>query len=462
MGRTAKTPPKGRKPVPATRNATRDLPSDDEAGVIPKLHSVLHRRKTVSATRNATRNLPSDDEVEVVPKVHSVASASGAKAGRNTPGHDYSEIRKALKKTNYFSASDGFSSDDDDEKFTPAKKKKARTTVTPDCPSSDNDMKKKKAKKLDLTVRHLSFPSNGSIASNDSGTNSISDRLSVLHPVAANVRSTSNVARSTSLLSGHDGDVATLPSTSSPSGQIGTPVSRISSVPAIQSLTNFGIFPANPNATAGNHQNGTRTTELRAVIINGTDGNSDILLRCEPVGLNHTLSWSEKLFSDAVRQKEAWVTSLNISSETFPWFHENTPRNNNRNYPIKLFYIPAGNVVTTHHVLRLCRYICERINSMPGNNTTLLVNESTLMWLQGHTVWSDVVGVNKACQMVANSKGTPFPGFYELHENFIHTYFHVNSFTLELMNYFHAPESTLHPNININSSNDENFINDQN
>jgi hypothetical protein len=453
MGRTTKSPPKPRKTVPATRNAGRDLHSDDEAEVVPK-----HRRKTVSVTRNAPRDLPSVEEAEIVSKLHSVTSASLGKADGNTPGHDYSEIRKALKKTNYFSASDGFSSDDDDEeKLTQAKRKKSRNTVTPDSPGSDDGMKKKKAKKLDFTVRQLSFPSNGSNASNESVTNSISDRLSDFHRAAANERSTSNVARSTSSLSGHNGTA-----TSNPSGQIGTPVSRISNVSAIQSLTNFGIRPANSNVTAGSHQNGTRTTELRAVIIPGIDGNSDILLRCEPVGLNHTMSWPEKLLSDAVRQKEAWVTSLNISSETFPWFHENTPRNNHRNYPIKLFYIPAGNVVTTHHVLRLCRYICERINSMPGNNTTMLVNENTFMWLEGHTVWSDVVGVNKACQMVSNAKGTPFPGFYELHDNFIHTYFHVNSFTLELMNYFHAPESTLHPNINIDSSNDGTFINNPN
>lgn len=420
MGRTARTPPKNRKPAPVSKKTTREVFSDDEVEVVPP------------AVRRGKSNSPKKARL----------------------GDEYDDIRKALRKSSntkcYSSGSEALSSDDE-EKLTPKKiasKKKHSVFVTPDSPNSDDETKKKKPKPFNLNnmkVHNLNFNSNMSNDSDASVALSVSNNFEDIAedpPLraaatlstsrAGTLQSTSNTAR----------NVATIPGQrSTGTGSTATAVAPANAI-VQANLANFGIRPA----TNGNQQPTPRISELRAVIIRGVDGNSDILLRCEPVGINHSISWPEKIFSDAVRNKEAWVTNLNIGSELFTWFHENIQQNNSRGYPVRLFYIPAANAVTIPQLMSLCTYICERISSVPGNNTVLNVNANRFLWLDENAVWSDVVGVTKACQMVVNAKGNVFPGFYELHHEFIHTFFQPESFDLELVNYFHAPLAMLNTN----------------
>jgi hypothetical protein len=448
MGRTTRTPPKNRKPPPQAKKTRREVLSDEEVDVPP-----AKSRKPPPVSKKMSRDVLSEDEAEAV-QVRASRRDKSNLGKKGKCGDEYDDIRKVLKKSGnakcYSSGSDELSSDDD-EKITPKKtasKKKNTVFITPDSPCSDDGMKKKKSKRFDLNnirVHKLNFSSNASNDSDDSVDLSVPNMMD-------NNADDQHPRR----------QVASLPTARNDTGFTSTATAvGNGSLNTNSTLATFGIRPAVSTLTGVIQQASARTSELRAVIIRGIDGNSDILLRCEPVGVNHTVSWSEKIFSDAVRTKEAWTTSLNVCSELFPWFERNVQQNNPKGFPIRLFYIPAANIVTVPRLVALCMYICDRINSTPGNNTVLSVNENRLLWLDENAVWSDVVGVSKACQMVVNARGITFPGFYELHHHFIHTFFRPTSFTLELVNYFHAPMSTLNTEdqaLNEETNNEDNGL----
>jgi hypothetical protein len=195
----------------------------------------------------------------------------------------------------------------------------------------------------------------------------------------------------------------------------------------VRDLASFGLIAAPPGvAVEGNaqRQNRSNSSILRVAVVQGVDGRSDIILRCEPTeeGTN-TCSWSEKVFADSIRNRAPWTTQLNISEQTFNSYVNNTMELNANGFPIRLFHIPVMGRSSEEELIALCTHISELVSTTPRNNERLYVDRRRLYWKEANAVWSDIIGNSKALQMIRFHKGNTYSGFFEEHEQFILTYF---------------------------------------
>jgi hypothetical protein len=193
----------------------------------------------------------------------------------------------------------------------------------------------------------------------------------------------------------------------------------------VRDLASFGLTAAPGRAEEliglnNNHQN---TAEIRIVIIEGINGQSDILFRCHPTGQgNRNNSWCEKLVHDAVKGPDTWTNRFGMSKQVFTWFDNNIQQFNRAGFGIRLFHIPVTGNVEIESVVQLFSHMCDIITASPRNNERITVTRENLLWLPGRVVWSDVVGRSKALAMIKYQKGNPHPGYYEANEEFILTY----------------------------------------
>jgi hypothetical protein len=193
-----------------------------------------------------------------------------------------------------------------------------------------------------------------------------------------------------------------------------------------RSLASFG-FRAAPTGSGGSRparRNGRNSSILRVVIIDGIEGRSDIILRCEPTNEGTNVSsWSEKILADVIKEPESWATDLNISNQCYNWYVKNTLQLNANGFPIRLFHIPVLGKSSDEELIALCNHICELVNNTPKNRERLYVNRDKLFWIRGPVVWSDLIGITEAIEEIRFHKGNIFDGFFEEHEDFILTYF---------------------------------------
>jgi hypothetical protein len=179
------------------------------------------------------------------------------------------------------------------------------------------------------------------------------------------------------------------------------------------------------NIYVGGEVDNNNLSTLRLVIIRGDNSTCHLLFRCEE---NHQqASWFEKLFSDAVRQRDSWASRLNFSERIYLWYHRDVPQYNEHGFPIRMFHIPLTipeNDLTGAATLNLCSHICSMLQSSNTTRRSITFDERTLLWLQPYAVWSEVVGTRKALSMIHAEKGTPYQGYYEEYEEFLLTYFH--------------------------------------
>ena len=212
---------------------------------------------------------------------------------------------------------------------------------------------------------------------------------------------------------------------------------------SVRNLLSFGMSPAAHAESRVNSQSNTNTASLRVVVVNGLDGHSDVLLRCEATGTGNVNScWSEKVFLDAIKEPNSWAKQLNVSMQTFNWYDREVMQVNRNNYPIRLFHIPVAARVVAHSrsVLGLCKYICRMISATPRNTETITAEEGSLTWIEGPVVWSEVVGTTKALSMLRYAKGAVFQGFYEANEEYVLSLFKTNNEVA--MKQLFAPETT--------------------
>lgn len=191
---------------------------------------------------------------------------------------------------------------------------------------------------------------------------------------------------------------------------------------AIRDLSSFGITAA-PGLNV-EVSNVPSRSKLRMVVINGLNGHKDIVFRCEPTfeGSNVS-SWCEKVLADAIRTKGSWTSSFNISTYTFNWYENNKLQLNANGYPIRLFHMAVVGETGQDEFLDMWSYVCELITNTPRNTERMFLDRNDLYWLEGPTVWSDVIGVSKALTMIRHHRGSTYQGFYEANRDFVLTYF---------------------------------------
>jgi hypothetical protein len=194
---------------------------------------------------------------------------------------------------------------------------------------------------------------------------------------------------------------------------------------SVKTLSSFGLKPAPLNVPENGHGQATlNSSKIRLVVINGLNGQRDILLRCEPTLIGpSTSSWCEKVIADALKIPDSWTKQFNINPFPFNWHVNNTIQNNGNGYPIRLFHIPVLGEIDNNKLMEMLKYLCEVVSSSKGNKEQLIVQRKGLYWLDESIVWSDVIGTAKAVSMIRFHKGNTYPGFFEEHEDFVLTYF---------------------------------------
>jgi hypothetical protein len=267
--------------------------------------------------------------------------------------------------------------------------------------------------------------------------------LSVSPVKLATISSLHTPERKVNLFPSNSSAIASISASSSPHAYKRTPSSSQSSVVSTGGLAAFGMKPAiNMRATFRD-----RNSKLKCCVIKGVDSYS-IVFRCEPNDMQNTNgSWSEKVLTDAVRTNAPWVTELNFDNEILYWYHNNVAQKNPKGWPIRMFTIKVEEEPGELALKNLARHICQQVNHVPRNDTTLIVDDNNFFWMKQPTVWSDVVGFEAAFLAIRKTKGEPHPGFFEENESFIHTFFHLNSFDQELGRALYAPTRALHPSI---------------
>ena len=208
-------------------------------------------------------------------------------------------------------------------------------------------------------------------------------------------------------------------------------------------LLSFGIV-ASSNKMSTN--TASKDSTLRVVYIDGVDGGA-LVFRCEPNDPNYRQGcWAEKIFFDHVRNQAGWVKAINVESDMLHWFANNEARLNPKSYNIRLFVIYCGERPDNENIIKLGNYICQNINATPNNNTTISVIPEQFFWLPEipKPVWSDIIGSDAALKALVAKKGMPASGYYEQHKAVIHTYFHPQSFTLDLARALYAPLEQVH------------------
>ena len=207
-------------------------------------------------------------------------------------------------------------------------------------------------------------------------------------------------------------------------------------------LDSFGLRPA---AERSRNYYQDKNSKLKCALI----GHQAAVFRLEPNDpANANGSWAEKTFFECVKINAPWVIKINIDSTCLKWVHEGIPQKNPKGYDIRLFVIrfKSDGPLAKSGIISLGRYICEKINTVPGNNTLTTLDDKDFFWIE-KGVWSDVIGCDASIKELIKTTGTPCPGYYEMHKDAIHTHFHQGALSLELARLMHAPMDEVHPDL---------------
>jgi hypothetical protein len=227
----------------------------------------------------------------------------------------------------------------------------------------------------------------------------------------------------------------------------------------------------------------SRDSKLKACVIR-RPGSSTIVFRVEPDNPKSNGAWAEKLLADAVYgvfSKELgrlvparWAELLDFLPDMkLLWHHNNIPQKNGKGYTMRLFAIPSKlEIQPKENILGLGNHICFAVNNTENNSTNISIDEQSFFWLEGKTVWSDIVGYQKALEMffqetnkLEEKHPTPTHDYYNHYKDIILSYFHPCTFSEELARILHAPPDQLHPSLRYGRSNrepdDEDFDNSQ-
>ena len=217
-------------------------------------------------------------------------------------------------------------------------------------------------------------------------------------------------------------------------------------------LQAFGIKPA---STGGGDND--KNSKLKCVMIAGENNAGALVFRCEPNNPNYRNgSWAEKAFFDAVRKNMEWVTLINVDSDMLQWCHNDEAMFNPEGYNIRLFVVHCAELPSEDSAIKLGKHICQNVNTMPNNNTTMSIQPGQFFWIPNGVkpVWSDVIGSDAALKALVEEKGMPTAGCYDTNQEAIHSYFRPHTFTLDLARVLHAPIEQVHPQLRTESNNE--------
>ena len=99
------------------------------------------------------------------------------------------------------------------------------------------------------------------------------------------------------------------------------------------------------------------------------------------------------------------------------------------------------------------KYISEQVNNMEGNSTKTQIEPRNLFFVDspnGNTVWSDIIGSQKAYELLLQQAGEAAQeGFYDRHMNLIHSFFRTRTFHPDLARMLGAPIDEVIPELQL-------------
>jgi len=215
----------------------------------------------------------------------------------------------------------------------------------------------------------------------------------------------------------------------------------------------FGIKPSKVSPSNGG---ANKDSYIRMAVINDENEGCVIVYRFEPKDTSNTNgSWSEKVMFESLRNGVKFVRLLNVHPYCEHLFINNEPVVNGRGYKVRMFQIMCENRPQATALKSLATRICDEVNAIPGNNTTASIEEGRLMWLPEDAVWSDAVGVDRALEKLFLKTGQPDTNYYHENHTIVHTYFHPETFSLDLARALRAPVEQVHPDLRADLRNND-------
>ena len=204
-------------------------------------------------------------------------------------------------------------------------------------------------------------------------------------------------------------------------------------------LAKYGLKPGKTPVTTPLPS--SKTSFLRGVIINSVDGGGTIVFRCEPAfGPANGGCWSEKVFNDAIYERKQWAVDLDISPTIFHWYNNNQKALVMGKYGVRLFMLHTHPAPEPNTAMLIAEDICGFINNTDRNTTTISVDRDSFFWLEEPVTWDEVIGVEDALKMLVAQHGTPRPGFYSQHLNYLTHFFAPSSLDSNLKKRLLIPE----------------------
>jgi hypothetical protein len=190
---------------------------------------------------------------------------------------------------------------------------------------------------------------------------------------------------------------------------------------------------------------------LRCCVVHNTEGYSLVFRLEQSNGSAPGGTWAEKIFFDAIRDREAWVADLHFDTSCLSWYKENVAQmsvTKSGTYAIRMFVINAlGAPPGEQQIFRLASYICKILSDKPSSRlpTTFVANDS-FFWMK-KPVWSEIIGETAALEMLARNHGPIGMGYYAQNADTVHTFFRQGSLSMEVARVIDAPLSQVHSSV---------------
>ena len=150
---------------------------------------------------------------------------------------------------------------------------------------------------------------------------------------------------------------------------------------------------------------------------------------------------------DAHRKGDHWYTALVPCKTTFTYMVDDVEVRNSRGYGIRLFGFQCGVLPEDEALLNVAKHICNSINSIPGNSTTVEVDRSRLFFTPARTTtWSEICGGMFALRHMQEQAGeSVHDHFYEQWTELFHAHYPRGGIHPDLAMVVGAPRSQMDP-----------------
>ena len=152
-------------------------------------------------------------------------------------------------------------------------------------------------------------------------------------------------------------------------------------------------------------------------------------------------NYSEMYKYNALKNNDpSFCRDLNVSTTSHQIYDNNEAALNSSGYFFWAYKITTSTKPTYQILLTLGNDLCQTLNGIRHNISTVRIEKDNLFWLTESTcVWANIVGDNKAMEYLLEKIGNITPNMYNQNKDLIHSHFRPNSFPSELNQILRMP-----------------------